>query len=219
MYPHSIGLAADGKVWFNGHFTKDPELVGYLDAAGQVKNFEAPRHPTMAQVAGGPIPYELRIAPDGRIWFSELQGNRLLALTPATGEFRSYDMPTSFSGPRRFDFDRQGVLWIPAYSANALVRLDPATGRFDQFPLPVRDAVPYVARVDQETGTVWIGASAGDAMFRFDPATRRFTTYPLPSAGALVRHLAIDPRTHDVWIAYGASPGIPARIARLRVRS
>jgi len=48
--------------------------------------------------------------------------------------------------------------------------------------------------------------------------TCRFAVYPLPSRGALIRHIAIDPRTHDVWLAYGASPGIPARIARLSLR-
>lgn len=40
MYPHSIGIANDGRLWYNGHFTR---------ARG---------------CAGGPVPYELRIAPD-----------------------------------------------------------------------------------------------------------------------------------------------------------
>jgi streptogramin lyase len=64
---------------------------------------------------------------------------------------------------------------------------------------------------------VWIGTSAADAVLRFDTRRQRFTVYDLPSKGALVRHLAIDARTNDVWLAYGASPGIPARVARLRV--
>jgi streptogramin lyase len=56
-----------------------------------------------------------------------------------------------------------------------------------------------------------------DAVLSFEPRTRRFVVYELPTSGALVRHIAIDPRTRDVWLAYGASPGIPARVARLRV--
>jgi streptogramin lyase len=52
----------------------------------------------------------------------------------------------------------------------------------------------------------------------FDPETERFSVYPLPSRGALVRHIAVDPRNGDVWAAYGASPGIPAEIARIRPR-
>ena len=52
----------------------------------------------------------------------------------------------------------------------------------------------------------------------FDPATRQFTTYPLPTRGALVRHLDIDESNGDLWAAYGASPGVPSKVARLRLR-
>lgn len=218
MYPHSLAVAPDGKVWFNGHFTREPELIGYVDPARDtVATFAVPPHPTLAKPPGGPIPYEIRAAPDGTIWLGELQGNRLVAYAPDSGKFRTFTMPTPHSGPRRFDVDPTGILWIPAYATNQLVRLDPASGRFTEIPLPVKDAVPYVTRVDPLDGSIWIGTSAADALLRYDPRTRKFDTYPLPSRGALVRHLAVDPESGAVWLAYGASPGIPARIARVTV--
>lgn len=218
MYPHSLAVAPDGKVWFNGHFTRDPELIGFVDPTRDtVVTHSVPAHPTLATAHGGPIPYEIRAAPDGRIWMSELQGNRLVGLTPKTGKFQTYTMPTPHSGPRRFDVDPTGVLWIPAYSANLLVRLDPATGKFQEMKLPVEDALPYVARVDPRDGAIWIGTAAADALLRYEPRSGRFETFPLPSRGALVRHLAVDPERGAVWLAYGASPGIPARVARVIV--
>lgn len=222
MYGHSIAIDAErGRVWFNGHFTRDPSKIGYVDAAtGEVRTLDAPRHPTLAARPGGPIPYELRLGPDGTVWYSELQGNRILGYAPASGEWRTFDMPTAASGPRRFDVDARGVLWIPGYSANTLVRLDPAAPaarRFREYPLPIADAVPYVARVDRASGRVWIGTSAADAVLVFNPATERFTTIHLPIRGAMIRHMAIDPKTRDVWLAYGASPGIAARVARVRL--
>ena len=222
MYPHSIALTPDGRAWFNGHFTVSPEQIGYVrpDAvsAAHVTTLNVPEHPTLG-APGGPIPYELRAGPDGRVWMSELQGNRMIAYDPSNGRFQTWTLPTPWSGPRRFDLDRQGIVWIPGYGANLLVRLDPATGRFTEYPIPEPDAVPYVTRVDRGTGLVWIGTAAADAAFSFDPGSGQFTRYALPSRGAMVRHIAIDPRTHDVWLAYGASPGrISARIARLRVR-
>lgn len=207
MYPHGLAIGPDGKVWFDGHFTRDPELIGSVSyATAEVQTVPVPPHPVLASVPGGPIPYELRVGPDGRVWMSELAGNRIVGYTPATGRFETYDLPTPVSGPRRFDVDRAGVLWIPAYAANLLVRFDPATRRFEEVPLPVPDALPYVARVDPGTGHVWIGTGAADAVLRFEPGSRRWTQYPLPSPGALVRHLAVDPRTHEVWVAYRASP-------------
>jgi virginiamycin B lyase len=217
MYAHSVAVGGDGRAWVNGHFTRAPEIAASVTAAsGQVRKYDLPVHPTMGASAGGPVPYEIRAAPDGRLWMSELQGNRLVALDPRSGATSVHDMPTSFSGPRRFDIDRRGVLWIPAYATNELVRFDPASGVFRRFPLPIKDAVPYVVRIDHGTGVVWIGTSAADAVLSFEPRTGGFTVYPLPSQGALVRHLAIDPRTHDVWVAYGAAPGIAARVARIR---
>jgi streptogramin lyase len=127
-------------------------------------------------------------------------------------------MPTPHSGPRRFDVDAAGILWIPAYSANLLVRLDPSTGTFTEIPLPVKDALPYVVRVDPRDGALWLGTAAADALLRYDPGSRRFDIFPLPTAGALVRHMAVDPRNRAVWLAYGASPGIPARVARVMAR-
>ncbi|MGH7711202.1 MAG: carboxypeptidase regulatory-like domain-containing protein, partial [Gemmatimonadaceae bacterium] len=220
MYPHSIGIAAGtGRAWFNGHFTRDPEVIAELDpVSGAITKHQLPPHLTLRS-DGGPIPYELRFAPDGRVWISELQGNRLIGYEPRTRQSVTYYMPTSWSGPRRFEIAADGVLWIPAYASNQLVRLDPRSGLTKAFDLPMRDAAPYVVRIDHATGQMWIGTSAGDVLMRFDPKTERFAVFPLPSRGALVRHLAIDPRTHDVWLAYGASPSsIPARIARVQLR-
>ncbi len=220
MYPHSVAPDAAGGAWFNGHFTRAPELVGRVDsAAARVDSVTVPPHPTLADDPGGPIPYEIRVAPDGVVWTSELHGNRLVAHDPRTRRTWAVDMPEPHSGPRRFDVAPDGVLWIPAYAANALVRYDPRGRRFDRVPLPVRDAVPYVARVDRTTGDVWVGTGAADAVLRYTPRTGAFAAYPLPSRGAMVRHLAVDARTHDVWVAYGASPGPAAKVARLSLRA
>jgi virginiamycin B lyase len=216
MYPHSLAIGGGGKVWFNGHFTHSPELIGSVDARnGRVATQEVPAHPTLGKGPGGPIPYEIRVGPDGRVWGSELAGNRIFSFQPASGRFEVYPLPTPHSGPRRFDLDSRGVVWIPAYAANLLVRFDPATHRFSEIPLPIRDAAPYIVRSDPRSGALWIGTGAADVLLRYDPGTGRFETYPLPTKGAMIRHLAIDPRNGDVWAAYGASPGIPARIARV----
>ena len=219
MYAHSIAVDRSGSAWVNGHFSRAPELLAEVAPSGAVRTVELPAHPTMAEVPGGPIPYELRAGPDGRIWMSELQGNRILSLEPRTGRTSAHTLPTPHSGPRRFDIDARGILWIPAYSAGLLVRFDPATGQFREIPLPIRDALPYVVRVDQRSGTVWIGTGAADELLAYEPASGRFESVQLPSRGALVRHLAIDPRNGDVWLAYGESPGkLPARIARFSDR-
>jgi streptogramin lyase len=216
FYAHSVALDSAGRAFANGHFTRDPELLRWVTPAGAVDSVVLPRHPTMGSSPGGPVPYEIRAAPDGKIWMSELQGSRLISFDPRSRAVRAVDMPREYSGPRRFDIDREGILWIPSYATNELVRYDPRSNAFTSVALPVADAVPYVVRVDPTTSRVWIGNSAADEIFAYDPAGKRFTRYALPSRGALVRHLAVNPKTQEVWIAYGASPGrLSSRIARL----
>lgn len=216
-YPHSLALGTDGRVWYNGHFSRNPEILGYVDAARDtVIALEVPPHPE-ADVGAGPMPYELRTGPDGRIWGSELIGDRVYAYDPGTGRFQTWMMPGTEAGPRRLDVAPDGIVWIPEYAGGALTRLDPATGGFTRYPLPIDAASPYVVRVDPRSGRVWLGTGAADVILSFDPATESWTTYPLPSRATLVRHLAVDPRNGDLWIAYGASPGPPAKVARLRV--
>ena len=219
VYPHSIALDSSGGAWYNGHFTRNPALIGRVDRlSGDVVPIEMPLHPTLAAQPGGPIPYEIRAARDGTIWVSELQGNRVLRYLPGERRFDTYEMPTTSAGPRRLDVDANGIVWIPEYGAGKLARLDPATGKIREIALPIPDAAPYVVRVDDARKRLWIGTGAADVIFEMGLATETFVTHPLPTPGAMVRHLAIDPRNGDLWIAYGASPGVPARIASLRLR-
>ena len=217
MYGHDVRPDGRGGAWFNGHFSKAPEQIGRVDTTSAAARIVDVPGPTPDAEGGGPIPYGMRIAPNGVVWMTELHGNRLVGHDPATGEFRFHEMPTAASGPRRLDIDRDGVVWIPEYAAGRIARFDPATSRFTEYDVPLRDAGPYVIRIDHARGRIWIGTGAADAVFLFDPRTERFSTIPLPTRGALVRHIDVDARSGDLWVAYGASPGIPPKLARIRL--
>jgi virginiamycin B lyase len=217
MYAHSIALGPRGRAWVNGHFTHDPEVVASVHVeTGQVTRYTVPVTEGRTSPAESTIPYGLRVGPDGLVWGTQLRGNRLVRLDPESGEVREWPMPVSHAGPRRPDVAGDGSVWIPLYGANALARFDPGTETFRVWDFPVEGALPYVARVDGRDGRVWLGTGHGDVVASFDPATERFTLYPLPTRGALIRHLDVDEARGEVWFAYGASPGIPGRILRLR---
>jgi streptogramin lyase len=216
FYAHSVALGTDGGVWLNGHFTHDPELVRRIEpASGSHHDYALPAHPEFSVTT---VPYEIRTAPDGSVWMSELQGNRIVRIAHRTGDVRAWTLPTPWSGPRRFDIDPDGVLWIPAYGANLLVRFDPRTEEWAEYELPLPATAPYIARWDPRRRQVWVGTGAGDVVFRFDPADTRFRGYVLPSRDQLVRHMAVDTVSGDIWLAPGSSPGtVPARVVRMRI--
>jgi len=194
-----------------------PEEIVSLDpGSGEVTRWTVPAV-AMGLEGESTIPYGLRAAPDGTIWGTQLRGSHLIRLDPATGVVDLWETPTSPSGPRRPDVAPDGTVWIPEFGAGKLARFDPATERFTEYDLPIPDALPYVARVDPNSGLVWLGTGAADAMLSFDPGTERFTVYPLPTRGVLIRHIDVDDNG-DVWAAYSASPGIPGKVLRLRPR-
>jgi virginiamycin B lyase len=218
VYPHEAALDSAGRVWFNGHFTKEPELLGFVDPIG-----DSP--PTTVEVpvpplpdGGSNIPYGLRVGPDGTVWMTELAGGRLIGFDPGSGEFRVHPLPEPFSGPRRLDVSANGTVWLPEFAANKLAAFDPATSRFREYAIPIPDALPYVARIDPRTGAVWVSLAGAGAVVRFDPESEAFDVVPLPTRDGIVRHLAVDPATGDVWGAYGSFPARSQKIFRLRAR-
>ncbi len=216
-YPHSVHPGPDGRIWWNGHFTVAPELIGAVDpATGEVERFTVEPHPgSDVGPEESTIPYGLRVSSDGTVWGTQLRGGGLVRLDPESGRVRTFQYPLRHAGPRRPDPGPDGGIWIPAYAAGQLARFDPETESFRVWDIPVRDVLPYVVRVDSTTGIVWIGTGHGDMVLSFDPATERFTAHPLPTRGALIRHIDVDETRGEVWLAYGASPGIPSKVARL----
>jgi virginiamycin B lyase len=218
VYTHEAAIDSAGRAWFNGHFTTEPEIVGFVsaDGADEPVTFDVP---VAAMDDGGSnIPYGLRVGPDGTIWMTELIGGRLIGLDPRSGEFRVHPLPETFSGPRRLDVAADGTVWIPEFAASRLAAFDPASGRFREYPIPIPDALPYVARVDPRNGAVWVSLSGAGAVARFDPRRESFEVLPLPTRDGIVRHLSIDPRTGDVWGAYGSFPARSPKLFRVRSR-
>ena len=217
VYPHEAAIDSTGRAWFNGHFTKEPEILGYVDpAGGEPVIFDVPVPPM--DDGGSTIPYGLRAAPDGTIWMTELTGGRLIGFDPESGEFRIHPLPEPFSGPRRLDVAADGTVWIPEFATGRLAAFDPASAEFREYAVPIRDALPYVARVDRRSGAIWVSLAGAGAVARFDPAREEFEIVPLPTRDGIVRHLWIDDRTGDVWGAYGSFPARSQKVFRIRAR-
>ena len=218
VYPHSVAVDDSGGVWYNDHFARDSTLIFRLDpATGERRRFAVAPPEGWTPADGTTIPYGLRLGPDGTVWGTELAGNRILRLDPATGTSRAYPLPTSHSGPRRPEVASDGAVWVPEYASNRLARFDPGTERFREWELPIRDALPYIVRLDEARGRVWIGTAGANALLLFEPASERFTVVPMPSANALIRHMQVDPRTGAVWGAYSPSPSISPKVFRVMV--
>lgn len=228
LYPHTLRLDHQGHVWYtlavSNHIGRfDPVAERFtlyrLPARTWGEAFTlrtlglwlwlAHWLPTGWISAEAPVlpgPYGIDIAPDGAVWFSQLNAGRIGRLEPTSGDVQLYDTP--FDGPRRLRFDSQGTLWIPAFGSGSLARFVPETATFKLYPLPtlpVGSDTPYALNVDRRSGTVWVCGANSDSLIRFEPRKEKFTIFPLPTRVTFTREIDFDAEG-NVWTSNSNSP-------------
>jgi streptogramin lyase len=230
-YPHTLRFDRKGRVWYT--IAASNHLGMFDPATNESREIRLPA-PTLGQEvvlrlmpaflwlgrhvdlrgaaaergegANVPIPYGIDVAPDGGIWFSQLNAHRIGRMDPDT--FAVEIVETPFPAPRRMRFDSQGALWIPSFSGGKLARFDLATRAFRTWDLPIEPAgsdVPYALHVDRKTDTVWICGTNSDTLIRFVPTTETFTVYPLPTRVTYTREIDFDAQGR-VWTSNSNAP-------------
>ena len=230
IYPHTLRIDDRNRVWYT---VAGSNHVGMYDpGTGQHENIRVPARSFGEEVmlrmlpffiwlsqyvdlsgaaAGsgegtGPVPYGIDIAPNGEVWFSQLNAHRIGRIDPDTFELRMIDTP--FKAPRRMRFDSRGDLWIPGFSSNVLARFDIETEAFEIFEIPIEPLgteTPYALNVDLNTDTVWICGTNSDTLLSFDPTTEKFTIYPLPTQVTYTREIDFD-ENGAVWTSNSNVP-------------
>ena len=232
FYPHTLRIDAQGRVWFtiaasNHVGMYDPaarkmEIIRvpaatwgqaialwampYVISAADWLDVDLASLASEGGAGSAPVPYGIDIAPDGSVWFSQLNQHRLGRIDPATLEIEMIDTP--FTAPRRLRFDSQGKLWIPGFSSNLVARFDPKTRAFEEFHLPIEPIgpeTPYALHVDRTTDAVWICGTNSDTLIRFEPANEKFTVYPLPTRVTYTREIDFDAQGR-VWTSNSNMP-------------
>jgi streptogramin lyase len=242
IYPHTLRIDDRGRIWYtiavSNHFGMyNPENGRHEVVRLPARSFGEEvalrllpfvfwlsQHVDLdlggGEGGGLPVPYGVDIAPNGDVWFSQLNAHRIGRIDPETLEVTMIDTP--FTAPRRMRFDSKGNLWIPGFSSNLLSRFDPQTLEFKNFELPIEplgSETPYSLNVDLSTDTVWICGTNSDTLISFDSAAEEFTVYPLPTRSTYTRDIDFD-RDGAVWTSNSNAPawqietGVP-RVLRL----
>jgi streptogramin lyase len=228
LYPHTLRIDTKGRVWYTLAVSNG---VGMIDpSTGEQRVYHLPAvtlsqgialramplvlwatqklglvTPSVGEGAPLPVPYGIDIAPDGGVWFSQLNARRIGRIDPESGSIHMVDTP--FAGPRRMRFDSKGNLWIPGFSSNLIARYTPATEQFKMWPMPTGGIeTPYALNVDRRSDIVWICGTASDTLMSFNPVTERFTIYPLPTRVTYTREIDFG-KDGAIWTSNSDFPG------------
>jgi virginiamycin B lyase len=161
------------------------------------KNFTSISLPTLSSFA-----LRLTLDQQGKVWFTELLGNKIGVYDPSSASLQEYYVPTNSSGPADLTFDTKGMLWFSESYARQVGRFDPQSQRFTEYHVGAETASQIVSSpvgiaVDN-VHNVWLADHGGNWIVEFNPTTRAVMKYPthFPPKDvysiALVNDLLID---------------------------
>ncbi|MAG31611.1 MAG: hypothetical protein CL908_12055 [Deltaproteobacteria bacterium] len=229
FYPHTLRIDDEGRIWFT--IAGSNHVARFDPAAAAFETIRLPAQSLRQELilratpfflwlsqyvdlggSGGegvmdaPVPYGIDIAPDGDVWFSQLNAHKIGRIDPETLEVEMVETP--FTAPRRLRFDSKGNLWIPGFSSGLVSRFDPRTRRFETWEIPIEpkgSETPYALNVDRSTDAVWICGTNSDSLIRFDVGKETFHVYPLPTRVTYTREIDFDEQGR-VWTSNSNTP-------------
>jgi streptogramin lyase len=210
-YPHTLRIDQRGIVWYTdaglGVFSLDPatmKVKGYqLPSANQVRG-EGRRGESR-----GVTPYGISIAPDGKVWYTKLNGQRVGRVDPTKPDgdpLQVVEWQPPVHGPRRLEVAADGLVWVPGWASGDIASFREETEEWKVYPLPKGpNSLPYALSVHPKTGEIWICGTGTDSMVRFDPKTEKFVEYRLPTRVTYTREVEFDDQGH-IWVSNSNYP-------------
>jgi streptogramin lyase len=168
---HDLVQGPDGNLWFSGR--SDAHALGRLDIqTGEVTTFPG--------VEGGGQPH-LWWAPDGYLYFAEVDAGRLARFDPDTGTITSsaYNLPPG-SGIHSFVELPDGSSWWGLQDSDQLARFNLEQQRFDKFvDLPKGKGPHWLVHVPSDNA-IWIAFAYSNELGRYDLETGEVTIFKTP---------------------------------------
>jgi streptogramin lyase len=210
-YPHSLRLDQKDMVWYTDAGTNS--VFSLHPKTHDVKEYKL-LHANQAVGGGrgesrGITPYGIDIAPDGKVWYSKLNGQRVGRIDPqaedgSPEQIKEWQPPVH--GPRRLHVAPDGIVWVPGWASGDFARFDPKSEAWKVYELPAGpNSLPYALNIHPKTGDIWVCGTGWDTMICFVPSTEEMTVYPMPSRVTYTREVEFD-KDGNVWVCNSNYP-------------
>ena len=133
---------------------------------GQVTEWDVPT----PKFARDPAP-----APDGSMYITVMQGDKIAHFDPKTKKFREWDLPEG-AKPHGLVVDKQGAVFYTGNGNGTIGRLDPATGKVTEYKTRQSGSGPHTL-IQAPDGTIWFTEQSADRIGRLDPVSGNLREY------------------------------------------
>ena len=152
-YANTVGH--NGDQWFTSFRADGP--IARISKDGVLSKFQPP---TKGK------PQRLELDPDGNVWFSERQGNKIGRFDPKTETFKEFPLPGPEASPYAIGVDRDRMVWYSSHEQDTMNRLDPKTGEVTEYPYPHSEISMREFFLDKK-GRMWYASSANNKIGYF----------------------------------------------------
>ncbi|MFZ5808834.1 MAG: virginiamycin B lyase family protein [Chloroflexota bacterium] len=148
-------------------------------------------------------PYGITVDSSNQVWFTELAGNKIGRLTPASGStalsvrstlavtITEYTIPTAGSTPSDITLGPEGNLWFTEYVGNKIGRLTPA-GVITEYPLPQAGSMPIAISAGPD-GNLWFCEEGGNRIGKMNTSGTLLAEYNVPTANSGLNDIVAGP--------------------------
>jgi virginiamycin B lyase len=198
--PLAITTAPDGRVYFTERFA---DRIGRLNPlAGSTAAIQASFTDTFpTAITAGSGPTNITAGPDGNLWFTEFNIDRVARLNLETGVVTEFTVPGAGSGPAGITSGPDGALWFTEAGSGEIGRITTAGVVTNEFPLPMATSDPEGITLGPDGG-LWFTETGADRIGRISTAGALSTPdFPLP-LGAAPSGIGRGP-DGNLWFAEG----------------
>ncbi|HET7876495.1 MAG TPA: hypothetical protein VFN71_13325 [Methylomirabilota bacterium] len=152
----ALVLLAAGNVWAGGsNYGITPGSRPTVE--GKISEWPVPT----PRFARDPAP-----GPDGNIYISVMNGNKIARFDTQSKAFREWDLPPG-ARPHGLLVDRTGLVWYTGHGNGTIGRLDPGSGKVTEFKAP-SGGDPHTLVIDDAQQTIWFTVNGGNRIGRLD---------------------------------------------------
>jgi hypothetical protein len=150
------------------------------------------------------------IAPDGSVYISVMNGNKVARFDPKSQTFKEWDLAAGHR-PHGLLVDKTGTVWTTGNGNGTIGKLDPASGKFVEYKTPSGGGGPHTLVINDDQTTIWFTMQSGDKVASLDVKTGRITEYPSSGGRTVSRSTRQATSGSAAWATTKWAGSIPER--------
>ncbi len=149
-------------------------------------------------------PWQITAGPDGNLWFTEENADKVGMINPASHATADFPLPTAAAQPEGITTGPDGNIWFTEQAGNDIGMINPTTHAISEFPVPTAGSQPYGITAGPD-GNIWFTEFHSSRIGMINPTTHVIIEFATTTAAAEPHGITAGPDGNLWFTEEGAS--------------